>query len=188
MPARALASVPLSNLTTTADDTARAIALALREGFDRHYALFRDCARAAKRHFEAGNWRAIRHVGQDRIDYYDRRVLECVERIEREFRSAGLDGSGADALWERVKLHFIGLLIDHKQPECAETFFNSVSCKILHRTYFHNRFIFVRPAISTEHIEADPPTYRSYYPQGNGLRAALVDIVLDFRLTTRFAD
>ncbi len=173
---------------TALDAAARAIALALREGFDRHYALFRECARAAKRHFEAGQWRAIRHLGHDRIDYYDRRVQETVERIEREFRAAGLHGSGADALWERVKLHFIGLLIDHKQPECAETFFNSVSCKILHRTYFHNRFIFVRPAISTEHIEADPPTYRSYYPQATGLRHALVDIVLDMALATRFAD
>ena len=162
--------------------------MALRDGFDRHYALFRDCARAAKRHFETGNWRAIRHVARDRIDYYDRRVLETVERIESEFRSAGLDGGGADALWERIKLHYIGLLIDHKQPECAETFFNSVSCKILHRTYFHNRFIFVRPAMSTEHIEADPPTYRSYYPLEKGLRNALIDIVLDFRLERRFAD
>ncbi|MFO1323885.1 MAG: bifunctional isocitrate dehydrogenase kinase/phosphatase [Burkholderiales bacterium] len=188
MPARALAAVTPAGLSTAADDTARAIAVALREGFDRHYALFRDCARAAKRHFEAGNWRAIRHVARDRIDYYDRRVLETVERIEREFRSAGLDGTGADALWERVKLHYIGLLIDHRQPECAETFFNSVSCKILHRTYFNNRFIFVRPTVSTEHIEADPPTYRSYYPREHGLRDALVDVVLDFRLEMRFAD
>ena len=188
MPARALAAVAPAGLTPAADDTARAIAQALRDGFDRHYALFRDCARAAKRHFETRNWRALRHVAFDRIDYYDRRVSETVDRIEREFRSAGLEGGGADALWERVKLHYIGLLIDHKQPECAETFFNSVSCKILHRTYFHNRFIFVRPAISTEHIEAHPPTYRSYYPLEHGLRSALIDIVLDFRLEPRFAD
>ncbi len=172
----------------TLDADARVIALALRDGFDRHYALFRECARAAKRHFEAGQWRAIRHLGHDRIDYYDRRVAETVERIEREFHPVDPDGIGADALWERVKLHFIGLLIDHRQPECAETFFNSVSCKILHRTYFHNRFIFVRPAISTEHIDADPPTYRSYYPQVAGLRHAFVDIVLDMTLGTRFAD
>ena len=59
---------------TAADDPARAIALALLDGFDHHYALFRDCARAAKRHFEAANWRAIRHVARDRIDFYDRRV------------------------------------------------------------------------------------------------------------------
>src|SRR5215510_981868 len=117
-----------------APQQARAIAQILLEGFNRHYALFRECARAAKRYFEAGNWLAIHHVVRDRIDFYDRRCAETVERVEREFRSAGLAGSGADALWDRVKLHYIGLLIDQRQPECAETFFNTVSCKILNRT------------------------------------------------------
>ncbi len=161
-----------------------AIAQATLEGFNRHYALFRDCARAAKSHFEAGNWLAIAHTSQDRIDFYDRRVAETVARLGREFGCDRID----EARWEAVKRHYIGLLIDHKQPECAETFFNSVSCKILHRTYFHNRCLFVRPAASTEHIDADPPSYRSYYPRQHGLRHALVDIVLDFRLESRFAD
>jgi isocitrate dehydrogenase kinase/phosphatase len=183
--ARALAAVAVAPAT---DATARAIALALREGFDRHYALFRECARAAKRHFESGNWLAIGHVARDRIDFYDRRVAETVARIEHEFRPRLLAAAELDTLWSHVKLHYIGLLIDHKQPECAETFFNSVTCKILNRTYFHNRFIFVRPAISTEHIESDPPTYRSYYPLQHGLRQALIDVVLDFRFDRRFAD
>ena len=161
-----------------------AIAQATLEGFNRHYALFRDCAHAAKNHFEAGNWLAIAHTSQDRIDFYDRRVAETVARLEREFGCDRID----EARWEQVKRHYIGLLIDHKQPECAETFFNSVSCKILHRTYFHNRCLFVRPAASTEHIDADPPSYRSYYPLQHGLRQALMDIVLDFRLERRFGD
>src|SRR2546427_141323 len=161
-----------------------AIAEATLEGFNRHYALFRDCASAAKSHFEAGNWLAIAHTSQDRIDFYDRRVAETVVRLEREFGCDRID----EARWEAVKRHYIGLLIDHKQPECAETFFNSVSCKILHRTYFHNRCLFVRPAMSTEHIDADPPSYRSYYPRQHGLRQALIDVVLDFRLKRRFAD
>src|SRR5436305_6736523 len=161
-----------------------AIAQATLEGFNHHYALFRDCARAAKNHFEAGSWLAIAHTSQDRIDFYDRRVAETVSLLERDFGCDQID----DARWEAVKRHYIGLLIDHKQPECAETFFNSVSCKILHRTYFHNRCLFVRPAVSTEHIDADPPSYRSYYPRQHGLRQALIDIVLDFRLERRFAD
>ncbi len=169
-------------------DQARSIALLLREGFNKHYALFRECARAARRHFEAGNWLAIQHVARDRIDFYDRRVQETAERIARDYAFAGLDGAGGDALWEQAKLHYIGLLIDHRQPECAETFFNSVSVKTLRRGYFHNRFIFVRPAISTEHIDADPPSYRSYYPLQQGLRDALIDIVLDFGFERRFAD
>src|SRR5215471_16847727 len=92
------------------------IALVLLDGFNKHYALFRECARAARRHFEAGNWLAIHHLWRERVDFYDRRVQETADRIEREFRYAGLDSDGGDALWELVKLHFIGLLIDHKQP------------------------------------------------------------------------
>ena len=164
--------------------TTQAIARATLDGFNLHYALFRDCARTAKRYFEAGNWLAIAHTSQDRINFYDRRVAETVSRLEREFDCAHID----EARWEEVKRHYIALVIDHKQPECAETFFNSVSCKILHRTYFHNRCLFVRPAVSTEHIDADPPSYRSYYPRQHGLRHALIDIVLDFRLEQPFGD
>ena len=180
----------MSDFGATAVDAAlnssspQAIAQATLDGFDRHYLLFRDCARLAQRHFEDGNWRAIRHVSRDRIDFYDQRVAETVARLQGEFGCAVID----DARWQDVKRHYIGLLIDHKQPECAETFFNSVSCRILHRAYFHNRCLFVRPAASTEHIDADPPSYRSYYPRQHGLRHALVDIVLDFRLESRFAD
>jgi isocitrate dehydrogenase kinase/phosphatase len=127
-------------------------------------------------------------VAGDRIDFYDRRVQETADKIERAYRYAGEEGPDGERLWEAVKRDFIGLLIDHKQPECAETFFNSVSVKTLRRDYYHNRFIFVRPAISTEHIDADPPSYRSYYPLQQGLRNALVDIVLDFEFERRFAD
>jgi isocitrate dehydrogenase kinase/phosphatase len=171
-----------------APQQALAIALILLEGFNKHYALFRECARAAKRYFEAGNWLAIQHVGRDRIDFYDRRVQETAERIMREFGFGTLESADSDALWEQVKLHFIGLLINHKQPECAETFFNSVSVKALRRGYFHNRLIFIRPALSTEYIDADPPSYRSYYPLQQGLRHALIDVILDFGFERPFAD
>src|SRR5512132_2124588 len=112
------AALPVTEPASAAaqpDATARAIAGVLLEGFDRHYALFRDCARAAKRHFEAGNWLAIGHVAGDRIDFYDRRVAETVERIERDFRF-GDAGSGDDAFWAQVKQRFIALLVDHRQP------------------------------------------------------------------------
>ncbi len=67
-------------------------------------------------------------------------------------------------IWRGAKLLYIGLLVDHKRPELAETFFNSVVTRVLRRTYVHNDFAFVRAAVSTEYIESDPPIYRSYYP------------------------
>ena len=87
-----------------------------------------------------------------------------------------------------MKRCFVGLLVDHRQPECAETFFNTVSSKLLHRTYFHNRCLFVRPSASTEYLDDGAPSYRSYYPRRDGLRAALIDVVLDLQLTARFDD
>lgn len=163
---------------------AQDIARALIEGFNKHYRLFHECSGQAKDRFDEGEWLAVQKAVRDRIQFYDDRVRETVLRLHREFHAESID----DAVWQQAKLYYIDLLIEHKQPELAETFFNSVFCKILHRTYFHNDFIFVRPAISTEYIESDPPAYRSYYPNQAGLRRAIRDILLDFGWRRPFQD
>lgn len=164
------------------------VAETLLEGFDRHYRVFRDAAIAAKGLFEAGDWHALQRLARERITSYDDRVEECVTRLEDEYDAENID----DEIWQQIKLHYIGLLTAHRQPECAETFFNSVCCKILHRSYFNNDFIFVRPAISTEYIENDEPaakpTYRAYYPGKDGLAATLARIVTNFQLEPPFED
>jgi isocitrate dehydrogenase kinase/phosphatase len=167
-----------------ANVTARQIATALIEGFDKHYRLFRATSVEAKARFENADWPGVHAAVRDRIQFYDDRVNEAVTRLNTEFNAAAVD----DETWQQVKLQYIGLLLNHKQPELAETFFNSVTCKILHRTYFHNDFIFVRPAVATEYIESDPPTYRSYYPAAGRLRESFRQIVLDFGWKTPFAD
>jgi isocitrate dehydrogenase kinase/phosphatase len=163
---------------------ALAIARALIEGFDKHYRLFRESSAAAKTRFETADWAGAQKAVRDRIQFYDDRVLETVDRLRNELGAASLDAN----TWQQVKLLYIGLLTNHRQPELAETFFNSVSCKILHRTYFHNDFIFFRPAVSTEYIESDPPTYRSYYPTAKGMREAFRAMIADFRWNAPFAD
>ncbi|MCX7891858.1 MAG: bifunctional isocitrate dehydrogenase kinase/phosphatase [Burkholderiales bacterium] len=164
--------------------TALGIARALLEGFDRHYRLFRETSAAAKTRFEAADWAGAQKAVRDRIQFYDDRVRETVERLRSELGAGSLDAN----TWQQVKLLYIGLLTNHRQPELAETFFNSVSCKILHRTYFHNDFIFFRPAVSTEYIESDPPTYRSYYPTSMGMRETFRNVLADFRWNVPFAD
>jgi isocitrate dehydrogenase kinase/phosphatase len=164
------------------------IAQAMLEGFNRHYRLFRTESQRAKHRFETADWHGQQRAQRERIEFYDLRVREAVARLEQEF----LAGEQGMDVWHQVKLHYIGLLINHYQPECAETFFNSVTTKILHRTYFHNDFIFVRPAVSTEYIENDEPaakaTYRSYYPTRETLRDTIVRIVDNFQLHCPFDD
>ena len=167
----------------TATATAERIAAALIAGFDRHYALLRATSTAAKERFEAGDWAGAQRAVRERIRFYDERVAEAVELLRRE-QADRLD----DATWQQAKLLYIGLLVDHKRPELAETFFNSVTTRVLGRTYMTNDLIFVRATISTESIESDPPNYRSYYPAVGGLRAALTRAFEDFRWSLPFAD
>ncbi len=175
------------------DSRAFDIAQAMLDGFNRHYRLFSETNRGAKRRFELADWHGQQRAQRERIEFYDKRVQEAVQRLQQDFNTASL----ADDTWQQVKLHYIGLLVNHHQPELAETFFNSVTTKILHHSYFRNDFIFVRPAVSTEYIEneepASQPTYRAYYPTrdgvvGEGLRETLLRIVDNFQLQRPFAD
>ncbi|HEY8100270.1 MAG TPA: bifunctional isocitrate dehydrogenase kinase/phosphatase [Burkholderiaceae bacterium] len=162
------------------------IARTILDGFDKHYRLFRATSQAAKRHFEQAQWKQAQTAARERIAFYDLRVQECIHILEDEYDQDDL----TDEVWREVKLHYIGMLTDHKQPELAETFFNSVCCNILHRTYFHNDFIFVRPAVSTDYIEPveGAPTYRVYYPGQDGLHNTLKRIITNFQLKLPFAD
>ena len=170
------------------DPRAFAIAKAMLEGFERHYRLFRQASAAAKGRFERADWQGQQQAQALRIEYYDARVAEATARLQTEFEAATLPLD----VWQQVKLHYIGLLVEHYQPELAETFFNSVTTKILHRSYFNNDFIFVRPAVSTEYIENDEPaalpTYRAYYPTRETRRETWRRIVDNYQLQRAFED
>jgi isocitrate dehydrogenase kinase/phosphatase len=174
--------------TQLTDTRAFDIAQALLDGFNRHYRLFRAASAAAKQRFERADWHGQQRAQRERIEFYDTRVDEAVERLQNEFQAGALPMD----VWQQIKLHYIGLLVNHRQPELAETFFNSVTTKILHRSYFHNDFIFVRPAVSTEYIENDEPaslpTYRAYYPTKATLHETFVRIVTNFQLELEFED
>ena len=166
------------------DLIAESIANVLVDGFNKHYRLFHASSALAKERFDQARWQEAQQAVRDRIQFYDDRVRETTEKLHREFNADSL----SDIVWQQAKLQFIGLLTNHKQPELAETFFNSVFCQILHRTYFHNDFIFVRPAVSTEYIESDPPTYRCYYPNEAGFRDSIHQLFIDFGWAREFDD
>jgi isocitrate dehydrogenase kinase/phosphatase len=154
------------------------IARTILAGFDRHYALFRQASIDAKSLFERAAWGEMRQLARERIQMYDLRVEEGVEAVRARFPEAERE----EALWPAIKHAYIGLLHEHRQPECAETFYNSVACQVLHRRHYHNDFIFWRPAVATEHLEGEAPTYRCYYPLRQGLRNTLREIALGFFL------
>jgi len=168
----------------TRHERASEVAHAILAGFDRHYRLFREASARAKTLFERADWATLRVLARERIQMYDQRVLEAVDEVRARFPEAERD----ESLWPAIKLAYIPLLHEHRQPECAETFYNSVACAVLHRRYYRNEFIFWRPAVATEHLEGDELAYRSYYPLRKGLRRTLAAIVRGFGLANPWED
>jgi isocitrate dehydrogenase kinase/phosphatase len=158
------------------------VAQAILDGFNRHYRLFRQYSREGKECFEHADWKRAAQVSRERIQGYERRVQETVRKIHEVYPEAARHSE----IWPRIKMVFIGKLMNHLQAECAETFYNSVACRVLHRDYYKSEYIFWRPAISTEHLEGSSPTYRSFYPGSDGLRRSLLEILTHFGLANPF--
>ncbi len=166
------------------EKAARCIAEDLIDCFNTHYRLFRECSAGAKQRFDAADWAGSQQAIKERLAFYDTRVSEAIERLHRDFPKGEIE----DEVWRLAKQIYIRLLIGHQQPELAETFFNSVFCRVQHHTYFHNDFIFVRPAISTEFIDTDSPIYRCYYLYNTEFSRQARQVFLDFAWQRPFED
>ena len=156
----------------------QSIAQKMLDGFNRHYSVFREQSQQAKSEFEKGEYKLIRELSSERITFYDKRVKETSELLEKNYGAT----LRKDSLWPEVKKSFIMLLTDHKQPELAESFFNSITTQLLDRAYFKNEYLFVRPAISTDYLDSHTPSYRVYYPLDKGIRKTLIQITSDLTL------
>ncbi len=154
---------------------AQQIARTILGGFEKHFTLFREITSGAQARFERAEWHEAREAARQRIHFYDRRIEETIEVLRTRLGISELD----KPLWEDVKILYIRLLLEHRQPELAESFYNSVFCKLFHRRYYNNSHIFVRPSVSTEFIPADQPVYRSYYPATGGFQNTVADILTD---------
>lgn len=163
---------------------AKQIAKAILSGFDRHYRLYRVATAGARQRFEDGDWEAVQRTARERISYYDKRVGETIAGLRSEFGIRELE----EHLWQRVKVEYLRLLPEHHQPELAETFYNSVFCHLFHRVYYNNKFIFVWPAMSTEHLESEIPSFRSYYPTRDGFAQVIRKILSSFGFRLPFRD
>jgi len=163
---------------------AKQIAGAILDGFEQHFRRFRHLTAGAKERFEQADWRAVQEAARARIDFYDRQVLETVALLHRQLDPLDRD----EPLWRRVKVEYLRMLPQHRQPELAETYYNSVFCRLFDRHYYNTDNIFVWPLISTEHLEAEIPTFKPYYPDRDGFARIICAILEGLRFNVPFRD
>lgn len=174
----------MDTLSTEQTDLANELAETILNGFNRHFRIYQEITEGAKDRFESSNWAEERVAARKRIQFYDDRVDETIQKIKDDFEFHGID----EGVWLKVKRRYISLLLDHWQPELAETFYNSVFCRHFHRRYFHNDHIFIRSAVSTDYIEADRASYYVHYPAEQGLRETIENILDNCGFNLPFED
>ena len=101
------------------------------KGFRHHYSLFQALTSQAQLHFANADWQSMQRISAERINYYDKRVNECIGRLKKRIDASHIDTE----LWLAIKTEYTELLSFHPQAELAETFFNSVFCWLFHRKY-----------------------------------------------------
>lgn len=165
-------------------DLAQQLARTIFTGFERHFSFFQEITRQVRHHYEQADWEAIRQASVDRISFYDRRVQEAIDKVRSTFDVSHVD----DALWQRVKSQYQQFLVDYRRPELAETFYNSVFCKMFERQYFDNDKIFIESGVDREALTRRDRVFMSFHLKDGGLETCLREILSGFYFRIPYQD
>lgn len=155
------------------------IAHTILQGFDAQYGRFLDITAGAQQRFEQAEWQAVQHAMKARIHLYDHHVSLVADQLRVLNGAASWD----EMFWLRVKDHYQSLLPGYPRHEIAESFFNSVYCRLNgHADLQPDRLFIFSSQSLTAPVTPLRPLSRRYQPERGWL--ALVDQVLsDLPLT-----
>ena len=160
------------------------IAQTILQGFDAQYGRFLEVTAGAQQSFEQADWHAVQQAMKQRIHLYDHHVGLVVEQLRCITDSQHPD---ADFLLE-VKAHYTQLLPDYPRFEIAESFFNSVYCRLFdHRSLSPER-LFIFSSQSERRFRSLPrPLAKAFWPE-RGWEALLTKVLSDLPLRLPWQD
>ena len=136
----------------------------------------------AQQRFEQADWHAVQQAMKNRIHLYDHHVGLVVEQLR-----CITNGQSTDAAFLlRVKEHYTRLLPDYPRFEIAESFFNSVYCRLFdHRSLTPER-LFIFSSQPERRFRTIPrPLAKDFYPD-HGWESLLMRVISDLPLRLRW--
>ena len=153
------------------------------DGFNRHFQLFSELTHKAGTWFAAGDWQQLRAAVTKRIGFYDTRVAETIAELKRHRAPESVD------LWRRIKAEYLLLLQQgHLQPELAESFYNTVFCRVFASSYYNNSNIFQLPVLNTDYIIGPEPEFLSFAPPRAGFQRIAQELLQSLPLRLELED
>ncbi|HBD1105206.1 TPA: bifunctional isocitrate dehydrogenase kinase/phosphatase [Escherichia coli] len=158
------------------------IAQTILQGFDAQYGRFLEVTSGAQQRFEQTDWHAVQQAMKNRIHLYDHHVGLVVEQLR-----CITNGQSTDAAFLlRVKEHYTRLLPDYPRFEIAESFFNSVYCRLFdHRSLTPER-LFIFSSQPERRFRTIPrPLAKDFHPD-HGWESLLMRVISDLPLRLRW--
>lgn len=160
------------------------IAHTILQGFDAQYGRFLEVTAGAQQRFEQADWHAVQQAMKSRINLYDHHVGLVVEQLR-----CITGGQNTDAAFLlRVKEQYTGLLPDYPRFEIAESFFNSVYCRLFdHRSLTPER-LFIFSSQAGKQLRPLPrPLAKIFFPE-QGWNKLLTTLLADLPLRLPWQD
>ena len=187
-------------LSSSSQKISLSIAKKILLGFEHHYQNIKSASIEAKRCFEEKEWEKIENDSKLRLNFYDEQVDVFCKNLSSELKKQTLYGAKAEFnetqkmdkfnsdFWKNTKHVYIELITSHKQPELAETFYNSVFCRIFSRSFYNNQYIFTKPCVSLNYIDMDEPVIDSYFVDDGQLKETLTSVLNNYNFSCKFGN
>ena len=187
-------------LSSSSQKISLSIAKKILLGFEHHYQNIKSASIEAKRCFEEKEWEKIENDSKLRLNFYDEQVDVFCKNLSSELKKQTLYGAKAEFnetqkmdkfnsdFWKNTKHVYIELITSHKQPELAETFYNSVFCRIFSRSFYNNQYIFTKPCVSLNYIDMDEPVIDSYFVDDGQLKETLTSVLNNYKFRCKFGN
>ncbi|WP_428944910.1 bifunctional isocitrate dehydrogenase kinase/phosphatase [Pantoea sp. FN060301] len=160
------------------------IAQTILQGFDAQYGRFLEVTAGAQQRFEQADWRAMQEAMKARIHLYDRHVALVVEQLKCITHLTDFDG---DFLL-RVKALYGELLTDYPRFEIAESFFNSVYCRLCGHQRLSPERLFITSSQPERRFRTIPRPLSKTFDALHGWQALLGKMLSDLPLRLPWED
>ncbi|MFC0228028.1 bifunctional isocitrate dehydrogenase kinase/phosphatase [Serratia aquatilis] len=160
------------------------IAQTILQGFDAQYGRFLEVTAGAQQRFEQADWPAVQLAMKQRIHLYDHHVGLVVEQLKCITGQKYYDADFPN----RVKAVYTDLLPDYPRFEIAESFFNSVYCRLFQHRDLTPEKLFVFSSQPERRFRDIPrPLARNVAPNGD-LAGMLHNLLTDLPLRLPWED
>ena len=159
------------------------VAHTILQGFDAMYGRFLDVTAGAQERFESQNWPAVQQALKTRIKFYDHHVGLVTSQITIMLGKRYAN----HAFLMAVKNAYEDLLLDYPRYDIAESFFNSVYCRIFEHRNIKRDKLFVHSS-QEGRIPIYPTNLSRLYNTGATLDTLLGRILDDTPFSLEWED